>query len=163
MNSEIIKFGGELNFLGDYQNLENDQWVELCRKAQAARESANAGYSDFRVGCALLLDNDQIVIGANQENAVYPLSLCAERVALFSSAVEYPNNSIVALAVATEKAANKNDLPPFPCGSCRQVIHEFEQNQNQQIVVLVVGAEDSVCIIEGSHLLLPFAFSKKHL
>ena len=59
--------------------------------AVEARENAYAPYSQFLVGAAVLLDNSEIVIGNNQENASYPSGLCAERVALFQAGAKYPN------------------------------------------------------------------------
>lgn len=163
MASRVIKFGGNLTFHDDYHELDSTEYIRLCAKSQEAIVNANAFYSKFKVGAALLLDDNSIVIGNNQENAVYPLGLCAERVALFSAASQYPSHRILALAVATEKVIGPEDLPAFPCGSCRQVIHEYEQKQKFQIPLFVVGSDNTVCIIESVKSILPFAFGKESL
>ena len=67
----------------------------LMQQAVAIRKKAYAPYSKFRVGAALLLDNGQVVLGSNQENAAYPSGLCAERVAIFQSGAIYPEAKIL--------------------------------------------------------------------
>ena len=64
---------------------------ELVDKAMQMTEASYAPYSNFHVGAALRLENGVIVGGCNQENAIYPVGLCAERVAVFSSQAQYPN------------------------------------------------------------------------
>lgn len=163
MASRIIKFGGSITYHEDYHQLDKDDYVHLCEMSQGAIEHANAPYSNFKVGAAILLDDKSVVIGNNQENAVYPLGLCAERVALFSAASQFPANQILALAVATKKVTGPEDLPAFPCGSCRQVIHEYEQKQETQIPLLIVGSDNAVCVIDSVALILPFAFGRDNL
>ena len=60
-----------------------DDLRELLRHAEAAATRAYAKYSHFQVGAAVLMNNGQVVTGCNQENAVYPCGLCAERTAAF--------------------------------------------------------------------------------
>lgn len=82
-------------------------------------------YSHFKVGCALLPKNPQsaIIIGANVENAAYPVGTCAERVALGTAVVQgLKYGDLKALAVATNSAPGS---PASPCGMCRQFIREF--------------------------------------
>ncbi|MEH6706281.1 MAG: cytidine deaminase, partial [Galbibacter orientalis] len=67
---------------------------ELMVKAVNVRKNAYAPYSKFRVGAALVLENDEVVVGNNQENAVFPSGLCAERVAIYQAGALYPNISI---------------------------------------------------------------------
>ena len=143
--------------------LEDPIWVELCRQSQLAIEQANAHYSHYRVGSALLLDNGNIVIGSNQENAVYPLGLCAERVALFNAASLHRGQEIKLLAVATEKDLKAGEFPPFPCGSCRQVILEFQSRQNSPIPLLIVGSDNRTYQIESVTDILPFGFTNESL
>ncbi len=90
---------------------------ELVSLALAARARAYAPYSRFAVGAALLLADGSVVTGCNVENASYGLTVCAERVALFT-AVAQGKRSFQALAVATGPGAS-------PCGACRQVLNEF--------------------------------------
>jgi cytidine deaminase len=101
----------------------------LVARAIEARERAYAPYSNYRVGAALLGKSGRIYTGGNVENAVYPLTTCAERVAVVK-AVSEGEREFVALAVATENAGS-------PCGSCRQVLREF----GEDIIVLIADAE----------------------
>ena len=113
--------------------LKND-WSELSEldqnmieKAFDACENAYAPYSQFKVGASVLLKNDQVVLGSNQENIAYPSGLCAERVALFAVGANYPKESIATIYIVA-----KGDLLPFekilaPCGGCRQVMVESDR------------------------------------
>ncbi len=91
----------------------------LIQRAIEAREHAYAPYSGYAVGAALLGSSNRVYTGCNVENAVYPLSMCAERTAIFK-AVSEGERAFVALAVATENGGS-------PCGSCRQVLREFSK------------------------------------
>src|SRR5262245_16845946 len=72
---------------------------DLLNRAKAASEGAYAPYSSFYVGAALVLDSGEIITGNNQENAAYPLGLCAERVAFFAAMANHPNAKIVKCAI----------------------------------------------------------------
>ena len=74
----------ELKKYADISALEDTDRA-LLQKAIASREQAYAPYSRFKVGAAVLLEDGTVVTGNNQENAVYPTGLCAERVAIFSA------------------------------------------------------------------------------
>jgi cytidine deaminase len=91
----------------------------LAAAARTGRERAYAPYSNFAVGAAVWSATGRIFVGGNIENAAYPLTLCAERVALFS-AYAAGEREIVALAVVTA-----TDDVASPCGACRQVIYEL--------------------------------------
>lgn len=91
----------------------------LLAEARAARERAYAPYSEFRVGAALLTDDERVVPGANVESASYGLSMCAERTAVFRAASEGARRLVAVAVVAS------NDKPTWPCGACRQVLYEF--------------------------------------
>ena len=96
--------------------------AKLIQAAMKARENAYAPYSNFKVGAALLLENGNIVTGANVENASYGLCICAERVAV-ASAVADGCREFQAIAIVTDT------LPPSaPCGACRQVLSEFSSD-----------------------------------
>ena len=98
---------------------------DLIQQALEVRERAYAPYSGYKVGAALLATSGRIYTGCNVENAVYPLTLCAERVAIVK-AVSEGDRHFIAIAVTTENGG-------APCGSCRQVLREF----GEQIVVLI--------------------------
>ena len=89
----------------------------LVAQAREARARAYAPYSHYHVGAALLTADGRVFTGCNVENAVYPLGLCAERVAIFK-AVSEGSREFRAIAVVTRNGGS-------PCGSCRQVMHEF--------------------------------------
>src|SRR5690606_40144971 len=91
-----------LIFKNEEELSQNDR--NLLGAAARARENAYAPYSRFKVGAALLLENGEIVLGNNQENASYPSGLCAERVAVFQAGARFPEVAIRSLAIraATE-------------------------------------------------------------
>lgn len=95
---------------------------ELFNLAMRAAEHSYSPYSNFRVGAALLLEDDSIVTGTNVENRSYGLAICAERSAIVS-AVSAGKKNFKAIAIATPDA----DYPVSPCGACRQVLSEFMQ------------------------------------
>ena len=79
----------------------------LVHKAKEATKDSYAPYSKFHVGAALILEDGTVVLGANQENAAYPLCMCAERVALYVAASQYPEKKIKKLAVVAHKKNHK--------------------------------------------------------
>lgn len=158
-----ISYKSSIKVYDDYHELADKQIVALCNQSISAMQDAYAPYSKFQVGAALLLDDGTLIHGNNQENAVYPLGLCAERVTLYAASSQYPDHTITHLAVTTRKELSKGELPPFPCGSCRQVLLEMEQRYNQDIKIYVIGSDKSVCVLDTVRDLLPFAFSKQSL
>ena len=132
-------------------------------KAKEAAKNAYAPYSKFRVGAAVLLANGTIVIGNNQENAVYPVGLCAERVALFSAQANYPDQPIVALAVTAIGSDGKISQPVPPCGSCRQAMIEVESRHNTPLRVIMQGEEGPIIVSEKMDNLMPLIFAEDFL
>jgi cytidine deaminase len=90
---------------------------ELVAAALEARTRAYAPYSHYQVGAALLAGDGSLILGCNVENAAYPSTICAERVAL-TSAVAQGKRDFTAIAVATANGGS-------PCGTCRQVMAEL--------------------------------------
>ena len=130
----------------------------LMENAIEARKQAYAPYSNFSVGAALLLENGEVVIGSNQENAAYPSGLCAERTAIFYAGAKYPNVPIQAMAI-TAASANETTLNPIPpCGACRQAIAEYEDKQNQGIEIFFMGEAGKVVKSDSLENLLPLVF-----
>jgi cytidine deaminase len=123
----------------------------LVATARDARDKAYAPYSKFRVGAAVLAGG-RVHVGANIENASYPLSVCAERNAV-AAAVIAGDRDIVAVAVATDQ-----DDPTPPCGGCRQVLNEFGPNMR----VISEGAHGKRADWSLSEL-LPHAFGPDDL
>jgi cytidine deaminase len=143
--------------------LANPLERSLCQAANESMKIAYAPYSKYKVGAAVLLINDKIIKGSNQENAVFPLGLCAERVAIFASSSIYPEIGIKAIAVKTNKKLKEGQFPGFPCGSCRQTMVEMETRYNQRMKVYVSGHNGKVYMIESAIDLLPYAFNHNAL
>ncbi|KFF15294.1 cytidine deaminase [Flavobacterium hydatis] len=136
---------------------------DLMNEAIAIRKKAYAPYSKFRVGAALLLDNGQIVLGSNQENAAYPSGLCAERVAIFHAGAIYPDAKILKIAISAASDMNQTKAPIPPCGSCRQSIAEYEIKQETPIEIYFMGEIGAIYQSASLKNLLPFMFDKKFL
>lgn len=135
----------------------------LMNQAIEARKTAYAPYSNFSVGCALLLDNGEIIKGTNQENAAYPSGLCAERVAIFYAGSQYPNAKVLKLCITASPKERDSDIPIPPCGSCRQSIAEYEFKQDSLIEIYFMGAKGEVYKSNSLKNLLPLVFDKNHL
>lgn len=135
----------------------------LMEKAIEIRKKAYAPYSHFRVGAALILDNGQVVVGSNQENAAYPSGLCAERVAIFQAGALYPEAKIVQLAISAASDTNPTVSPIPPCGACRQSIAEYEFRQEEPIEIYFMGEKGEVYKSKSIANLLPLTFDKTSL
>jgi len=107
----------------------------LLKKAQEASQNAYAPYSDFQVGACVLAKSGNTYVGCNMENASYGLTVCAERNAL-ANAIVNGEKEIIAIAIFSPKMKNC-----FPCGACRQVIFEFQKDN--QIDVITQSKTDS--------------------
>ncbi|HLZ87708.1 MAG TPA: cytidine deaminase [Puia sp.] len=135
----------------------------LLSRALAATRDAYAPYSRFRVGAAARLANGEVITGTNQENASYPVGICAERTLLSVAGALYPGVAIETLAVSYYNEHGVSERPIAPCGICRQSLQEFEQRTGRAMRVILGGASGKVIVLEGSGLLLPFAFSGDEL
>ncbi|HNQ68962.1 MAG TPA: cytidine deaminase [Bacteroidales bacterium] len=125
--------------------------------------NAYAPYSHFRVGAAVLLSNDMVIKGNNQENAAYPSGLCAERVAMFYANANYPESSVKAIAVVVvDSDGNVIEQNISPCGSCRQALAESEMRFKKPIKILL-ASKDSVLIFNSVEDLLPLSFNQGDL
>ncbi|MCK5856941.1 MAG: cytidine deaminase [Bacteroidales bacterium] len=149
----------EFNSLDELKKDEQD----LLAKAHQAVESSYAPYSKFHVGAAVLLEDDTIVLGSNQENAAYPSGLCAERVALFAASAQYPKLAVVAIAVTVHSEKSKINEPLPPCGACRQVMSEYEYKGGHDMKVILQGESGKIQIINRAEHLLPLTFNPDHL
>lgn len=131
----------------------------LVEESKSAMNNAYSPYSKFQVGSAVLLDNGQIIKGNNQENAAYPSGLCAERVALFYSGAQFPQNKIIAIAiVANNLKVNDYNALVTPCGACRQVMVETESRQNSEMKIILSTNNGSGLIFDNVSGLMPFSF-----
>ncbi len=128
--------------------ISDEMQERLIKRAVEAMQKAYAPYSEYAVGAAVLTDSGEIFDGINIENAVYPLTICAERVAIFK-AVSEGETSFKAIAVATRNGGT-------PCGSCRQVMAEF----GLDTIVLIADENGTLLQTFTVADLLPQAFSE---
>ncbi|MFD0798215.1 cytidine deaminase [Maribacter chungangensis] len=135
----------------------------LMRQAVAARKNAYAPYSKFRVGAAVEMENAEVVIGSNQENASYPSGLCAERVAIFHAGAKFPGVSVKTIAISATSDTYQVSVPAAPCGNCRQAIFEYEFKQKQPIRILLMGEKGNVVACNSIADLLPLGFNSTFL
>ncbi len=131
----------------------------LLEVARAQWANAYAPYSHFLVGAALRLEDDTLLGGSNQENAAYPMCLCAERVALAAAASAQAGKKVKVLAVVCRHRHRTLDRPGTPCGACRQFISETEDRQQAPIQILLAGEEGPIWRFDRGKDLLPLAFS----
>ncbi|WP_320017977.1 cytidine deaminase [Labilibaculum manganireducens] len=135
---------------------------ELVKNAKEAALRSYSPYSKFSVGAAILLENDEIIQGNNQENSAYPSGLCAERVAMFYANSKFPNAAVKAIVVTARTNGEFSDKPIPPCGSCRQVLLETEERFNQPIKLILYG-EKKIRVVETIKEMLPLYFEKEML
>lgn len=136
---------------------------QLVDAARAATANSYAVYSNFNVGAAARLDNGVIVKGSNQENAAYPSGLCAERTTLFWANSQYPENAVLAMAIAARTDKGELPMPIPPCGACRQVILETEKRFGKAIKIILFGTKESYIIEDGIKALMPLSFDSAFL
>ncbi|HSG67642.1 MAG TPA: cytidine deaminase [Bacteroidales bacterium] len=140
---------------------ENDR--ELIEGATKSIGSAYAAYSHFRVGAALRLSNGMIITGNNQENAAYPSGMCAERVAMYYAKSQFPDQSIESIAIS----AHSNDFiikeAVTPCGACRQVIAEYQTQQEHPIRIIMKSEKGPIRAVNSIEDLLPLLFHVEEL
>ena len=135
----------------------SSEYRQLIEEAKKQTEKAYAPYSNFQVGSAILLENQLVIGGNNQENVACPSGLCAERVGVFYANSQYPDVPISAIAVAAFTNGDFTSLPVNPCGACLQVLIESEMRQKKDITLLLYGKEN-VHIIKSIKECLPLYF-----
>ena len=131
----------------------------LVKEARLITEQSYAPYSKFHVAAAGMLSNGAIVRGTNQENASYPVSICAERVLLSAAASLYPGIALVSMAISYRNLKGSSNRPITPCGVCRQSLVEHQHHFNQAIRLLLTGQTGEIYIIENAATLLPLGFT----
>ncbi len=154
---EIKSIKTEFQVFENHNELPADI-AHLLEKAREAAMNAYARYSHFKVGAAILLENGEIVIGSNQENAAYPSGTCAERTAAFYASARYPNVPFKKIAVISVNPDKQNIDPTAPCGSCRQVLIEYEQKSNCKLQVIISSALGKTYVFDSAEDILPFSF-----
>lgn len=156
------KFEFEYEVYNDLSELKKDD-ADLLTKARAVTKQAYAPYSNFFVGATAKLNNGEFVSGTNQENASYPVGICAERVLLGNAATLYPGVSIDTMAISYDSKEVKSDHPISPCGMCRQSLLEYETRTDQPIRLILAGQEGNIILVKTASFLLPFAFTSGEL
>lgn len=156
------------NFTITYESYDHiDELSEpekmLCAKAEEALATSHSPYSKFSVGTAILLADNQVVLGSNQENVAYPSGLCAERVALFTIGANHPNAVIKVMAITAQTPNFKIVNPVTSCGACLQVMIEVEKRQNAPIEVLFYCIDGKILKVKTIKSLLPFGFVEDRL
>jgi cytidine deaminase len=131
--------------------MNNETRQRLVESAVEARRWAYAPYSHYAVGAALLTESGKIYEGVNIENAAYPTTICAERVAVFK-AVSEGERDFTAIAVVTLNGGT-------PCGSCRQVLAEF----GVDTIVIIANVQGEIIQETTVRDLLPGAFLPENL
>ena len=162
MKKNTLQFSYE-----EYNSIDELSEIDasLLQKARDITKAAYAPYSNFFVGSAALLSNQEVITGTNQENASYPVTICAERTLLSALSAIYPNTYIKTMAISyhnqnVNKVSNK---PISPCGMCRQALLEFETRFQKPIRLILSGFDGKVLIIDSANDLLPFSFTKEFL
>lgn len=160
MNKETYQFTYEVyNSIDDLP--EEDAW--LLKEAREVTQHAYAPYSHFQVGAVAKMANGEIVAGSNQENASFPVGLCAERVLMAAASSIYPKIPISIIAISYKSDQVRSDHPVAPCGICRQSLQEFEERLKHPIRLVLGGMEGKIIVIPKASSLLPMAFTSGEL
>jgi cytidine deaminase len=131
--------------------LDQEKKKDLVKIANQVRKWSYAPYSHYTVGAAVLTESGRIYDGVNIENAAYPVTICAERVAIFK-AISNGEKQFQAIAVVTDNGG-------MPCGSCRQVMAEFSPD----MLVIVADENETITAEKTVAELLPGAFRSDSL
>jgi cytidine deaminase len=148
-----------------FQDIDELSTVDknLMEAAIQAAKNAYAPYSGFSVGAALLMEDNSIITGNNQENAAYPSGMCAERVAIWKAGSSYPNIKVKKIAISAFSSNKKLNKPVGPCGACRQTLLEYEINQKEAMEIFFMGEIGNVVKTNSIASLLPFSFDSSYL
>lgn len=125
---------------------------ELIKIAEKAMEQAYVPYSKFRVGAALVTEDDEVITGCNIENASFGGTNCAERTALFK-AISEGHKKFKRIAIISDSSNYT-----YPCGICRQVLSEFGLNME-----VIVANNKGEYMIHKLTELLPYAFTNEDM
>lgn len=143
------------------QLTKEDAW--LLDEAKNVTKIAYAPYSHFQVGAMARLTNGKTVAGSNQENASYPVGLCAERVLLSAASSLYPGVPVDSIAISYHTENGSSNRPITPCGICRQSLVEYESRLQHPIRLILGGMEGKIFIIPKAKMLLPLGFSEEDM
>lgn len=135
---------------------------ELVDAAKANISHSYSPYSHFSVSAAVRLSDGTVMLGTNQENCAYPSGLCAERTTLFYAHSQYPNLAVTAIAICCYTNGQFTAQPGSPCGSCRQVMTEFEHIAGTPMQVILYGTDETY-VFPTASALLPLVFVPESL
>lgn len=159
----IQKLSFEYEVYTSSEQLATDD-AKLLQQARDITAASYAPYSKFHVGAAALLTNGEIITGTNQENASYPVSICAERVLLSALSSRYPGTAMITMAISFHNHKSKSHHHPIsPCGMCRQALVEHQFHFGQVIRLILSGQEGEVYVIKDASSLLPLGFSAEDM
>ena len=156
MNNQSLALSFEV-----YDSIEElpEDDATLLRAAQLATRNSYAPYSSFHVGAAAKLSNGAVITGTNQENASYPVGMCAERVLLSAVSAVHPDTAIDSIAISYQNDHGSSNKPIAPCGICRQTLSEYESRFKKPIRLILGGMQGRVFVIPQASILLPLQFS----
>lgn len=135
----------------------------LIERARDRAHHAYVPYSNFGVGAVGLLENGIVVESTNQENASYPVGICAERVLLSTISSIHPGVPLIKMAISYYNPAGTDAAPIAPCGMCRQALQEQQLRFNAPVQLLLSGQTGGIIRIQDAMNLLPFHFSATDL
>jgi cytidine deaminase len=135
----------------------------LLQKAREHTANAYAPYSHFRVAAVARTMGGHIVKGTNQENASYPVGICAERVLLSTLSSLYPDDPVETIAISYHNMEGDSGSPVSPCGMCRQSLVEYEYRLHHPIRLVLAGQDGKVLVVKKAKDLLPFTFTPDDL
>ncbi len=133
---------------------------------QIARDVTQHDYapcSHIRVGAAASFVNLETITVTNQENASFPVGICAERVALSTASSLYPEVAIDTIAISYHNLEGESNKPISPCGICRQTLAEYEQRLHRPIRLVLGGLQGKVFVLQTASHLLPLSFSSNDM
>jgi len=150
-------------------SLLKEPYISMFNSGKKALDNCYAPYSNFGVAAVLLLENGELLVGTNQENASFPVSICAERVVLSALSVIRFDAVIKSMMILSQRLPNYSennnydfqgvgDEPVAPCGMCRQAIAEQVTRQKEDFELLLVSGSGMVWSFDKAMSLLPLAF-----
>lgn len=152
---EHLKIYADIKFC-QIDELSNDDRA-LVETAMEATDNSYSPYSKFRVGAAIKLADGKVIKGANQENAAFSITICAERSAIYAAQAQFPDQPIVCIAIAARNEDGFTHEPVSPCGMCRQAMVEIEQKYSQPIHILLYGKK-GIYVMDSISNLMPLSF-----
>ncbi len=157
-----INMEGNYEILPNYTALDENLQV-LVNKAIEAVKDSYSPYSQFAIGCAVKLDNGEIISGSNQENISFPAGICAERVTLHAALQQFPHGKIEALGIIARSQGKWVEEPITPCGICRQTMLEIVRRQKQSFPIYLASKNKGTIFIPKAEYLMPLSFTHEDL